>query len=66
MIVKFNVGCLGYSVGGHQYNHEIEIDDKCLEEMTEEEKEEFIHEQIYEYIVEGLDYGITQVIKEEE
>ncbi len=63
MIVKFKVNCLSFSVGGYHYDHEIEIDDECLNGMTEEQKEEYIDEQIYGYINECLDYGITEIIE---
>lgn len=64
MLVKFRLSCCGYSVGGHNYNHEIEIDDEVFEGMTEQEKEDFIYSCIHEHILDGLDYGITEICED--
>lgn len=57
MKINFTVSCMGYSVGGYDYQFEIDIDDRDVEGMTEEQKDEFISECINEYIEERLSFG---------
>lgn len=61
MIVKFNVNCMGYMVGGYNTNFEIEFEDDEFDDMTEEERHDYIIEAVHEHIMERLDFGIVEV-----
>ena len=57
MKIDFTVDVLGYSVGGHRNEFDIEIEEQELEGMTIEEKYEYIDRAIYQYITDTLEIG---------
>lgn len=61
MKIKFNVNCLGFSVGGYNHHFELEIDKEDIKEMSEIERQYYIEERIYEHILDNLDYGVELI-----
>ena len=56
MIIKYEVDCFGYSVGGRSKTFEIEFEENEFEGMTEEQKHNYIHKAIEEDILNNLEF----------
>ena len=55
MIIRFEVDCFGYSVGGYCKTFEIEFEEDEFEGMDKYEKNYYIHEQIMKHIEENIE-----------
>ena len=57
MIVRFEVDCFGYSVGGYKNSFEIEIEEYEIEGMSEKQRDIYISEQIENYIRDNIEFS---------
>lgn len=57
MIIRFEVDCFGYSVGGYKNSFEIEIEEYEIEGMSEKQRDIYISEQIENYIRDNIEFS---------
>ena len=57
MIIRFEVDCFGYSVGGYKNSFEIEIEEYEIEDMSEKQRDIYISEQIENYIRDNIEFS---------
>ena len=57
MIIRFEVDCFGYSVGGYKNSFEIEIEEYEIEGMSEKQRDTYISEQIENYIRDNIEFS---------